>query len=294
MIYDVIIIGMGPAGVSSAIYLKRAGLKVLTLDGGPFGGTLNYIDKIDNYPGMFGTSGPDLAFKLYEHCKALEIDFKNEKVLNIIDGVNKTIVTSEHQYNCKNVIIATGRIPKKLGLFNENELVGKGVSNCALCDGAFYRNKDVAVVGGGISALSEALYLSNICKNVYLIHRRNNFSVRNLIVDEVLSKDNIQCIMESTIDELCVDNGKLNGIIVNGQKIAVEGLFTYIGFEPKVDFVDELNICDKNGYINVDLNFETDIKGIFAIGDVIKKDVYQIVTAMADGVCVSNVIIKRS
>lgn len=294
MIYDVIIIGMGPAGVSAAIYLKRAGFNILTLDSGPFGGTLNYIDKIDNYPGCPSISGPDLAFQMFNHIKKLDIEFKNEKVLNIVNDDIKIVETKNNQYYCKNIIIAAGRVPKKLGLKNEESLLGRGISTCALCDGGFYKDKVVAVVGGGASALAETLYLANICKKVYLIHRGTKFSISGLIVDELLKKENVECIMEGQVSELVVENDKLKGIVVNDSIINVEGLFTYIGFEPKISFAEDLDIFDEKGYIKVDDDFQTVEDGIYAIGDVIKKDLYQIVTAISDGAEVANKIIKNS
>ena len=295
MIYDVIIIGMGPAGVSAAIYLKMAGLNILTIDGGPFGGTLNYIDKIDNYPGLYNISGPDLALQMFNHIKKLDINFINEKVLNIVlDKKIKIVETKNNKYKCNNVIIAVGRIPKKLGLKDEELLLGKGISTCALCDGNFYKGKKVAVVGGGASALGEALYLANICEKVYLIHHSKAFSIKSEIVEEVLNKNNVECLMNSKITELISRDGKLSGVVVNEHVIEVEGLFTYIGFEPKVPFARSLGILDENGYVNVNDSYQTVIDGVYAIGDVIKKDLYQIVTAVSDGANVASKIIKKS
>ena len=184
MIYDLIIIGMGPAGVSAAIYTKRAGLNVLCLDRAMIGGYVNYIDRVENYPGVL-MSGPDLAFKFYEHIKELDIEYLNKEVVSVVDGDVKQVMIVDSEYLCKNVLIATGRIPRKLGLDNEEELEGKGISHCALCDGAFYKGKTVAVVGGGDSALQETLYLSNLCEKVYLIHRREEFKVAGSLLDKV-------------------------------------------------------------------------------------------------------------
>ena len=214
MIYDLVIIGMGPAGVSAAIYAKRAGLNVLCLDKAMIGGYVNYIDRIENYPGMI-MSGPDLAFKFYEHIKELDIEFVNKEVISVIDGDVKKIVTSDGEHLCKNVLIATGRVPRKLGLVNEEELEGKGISHCALCDGAFYKGKTIAVVGGGDSALQETLYLSNICEKVYLIHRREEFKVAGSLLEKIQDKDNVVRIMNTNISSLESEDGKLSSILLD-------------------------------------------------------------------------------
>ena len=284
MIYDLIIIGMGPAGVSAAIYAKRAGLNVLCLDKAMVGGYLNYIDRIDNYPGLYGISGPDFAFKLYEHIKELDIEFKNKEVVSIIDGDIKKVVTTKEEYLCKKVIIATGRKSRELGLTNEKELQGKGISHCALCDGAFYKDKVVAVVGGGDSALQEALHLANIAKEVYLIHRNNEFRAFSNLIDRIDAKDNIKKIMNTKIVKLVSNEDKLTGIeLDNGENLEIDGLFVYIGFVPGTDFAKELGVTNKEGYIEVNDRYETKITGIYAVGDIIDKEVYQITTAVAEG-----------
>ena len=293
MIYDLVIIGMGPAGVSAAIYAKRAGLNVLCLDRAMIGGYVNYIDRIENYPGMV-MSGPDLAFKFYEHIKELDIEFVNKEVLSVIDGEVKKIVTSDTEYLCKNVLIATGRVPRKLGLENEEELEGKGISHCALCDGAFYKGKTVAVVGGGDSALQETLYLSNLCEKVYLIHRREEFRVAGSLLEKIQDKDNVVRIMNTSISELVIEDNKLSSILLDsGDELEVDGLFVYVGFVPGTRFAEELEITDENGYIIVDKYYESKVKGIFAVGDIIKKDVYQISTAVGDGAQAAINIIEK-
>ena len=293
MIYDLVIIGMGPAGVSAAIYAKRAGLNVLCLDKAMIGGYVNYIDRIENYPGMV-MSGPDLAFKFYEHIKELDIEFVNKEVLSVIDGEVKKIVTSDTEYLCKNVLVATGRVPRKLGLENEEELEGKGISHCALCDGAFYKGKTVAVVGGGDSALQETLYLSNLCEKVYLIHRREEFKAAGSLLERIQDKDNVVRIMNTSISELVIEDNKLSSILLDsGDELEVDGLFVYVGFVPGTRFAEELEITDENGYIIVDKYYESKVKGIFAVGDIIKKDVYQISTAVGDGAQAAINIIEK-
>lgn len=293
MIYDLVIIGMGPAGVCAAIYAKRAGLNVLCLDKGMIGGYVNYIDKIENYPGMI-MSGPDLAVKFYEHIKELDIEFVNKEVLSIIDGDVKKVVTNDTEYLCKNVLIATGRVPRKLGLDNEEELEGKGISHCALCDGAFYKGKTVAVVGGGDSALQETLYLSDLCKKVYLIHRREGFKVTGSLLDKIQDRDNVVKIMNTNISELGIEDNKLSSILLDsGDELEVDGLFVYVGFVPGTKFANELGITDENGYIIVNKHFETSLKGIYAVGDIIKKEVYQVSVAVGDGAQAAINIIEK-
>ena len=293
MIYDLVIIGMGPAGVSAAIYAKRAGLNVLCLDKAMIGGYVNYIDKVENYPGMI-MSGPDLAFKFYEHIKELNIEFVNKEVLSVIDGDVKKVVTRDSEYLCKNVLVATGRVPRKLGLENEEELEGKGISHCALCDGFFFKGKTIAVVGGGDSALQETLYLSNLCEKVYLIHRREEFKVTGSLLEKIQDKDNIVRIMNTNILGLEMKGGKLSSILLDsGDELEVEGLFVYVGFVPGTDFANELGITDENGYIIVDKHFESKAKGIYAVGDIIKKEVYQISTSIGDGAQAAINIIEK-
>lgn len=292
MIYDLIVIGLGPAGVTAAIYAKRAGLKVLCLEKAMVGGYLNFIDRIDNYPGLYGVSGPDFAFNLYNSIKELDIEVKNEEVKEIVIEDNKKIITEKDVYYANNIIIATGRSPRKLGLAHEEELYGRGISHCALCDGAFYRNKVVAVVGGGNSALQESLYLSNICQHVYIIHRKENFRVTGQVVDKVNEKENITTLMKCNVVELITGDEKLAGIqLDNGDKLDVDGLFVYVGFEPNTKFVKNINIIDDNGYIKVDSNYETSEKGIYAVGDIIEKEVYQISTSVGEGTIAATKII---
>ena len=294
MIYDLIIVGMGPAGVSAAIYAKRAGLNVLCIDKAMIGGYLNFIDKIDNYPGLYGISGPDFAFKLYDHIRALNIDFKNEEVQTIVNGDVKKIITNSNEYFSKYIIIATGRVARELGLDYERELIGKGISHCALCDGAFYKGKNVAVVGGGDSALQEALHLSNICEKVYLIHRNKEFKSNGILVDEVIKKPNVEKIMGAKIVALDKDNDRLSGILLdNGRGLDIDGLFVYVGFVPGTSFAKDLELTDNDGYIIVNNKYETKLDGIYAVGDIIKKDIYQIVNGVSEGALAAINIIEK-
>ncbi len=282
--YDLIIIGMGISGISASIYAKRANLKVLLLEGSTPGGTINKISKIDNYPGNFNISGPDLAYNLFNEVNKMEIEYKLEKVTDILLDKVKIVKTTNNVYETKNILIASGRYPKMLGLENEEKLLGKGISTCALCDGIFYKNKEIAVVGGGSSALSEALYLANIASKVYLIHRREEFRGEKELIKKVKEKDNIKLILNDEVIKLDIKNDTLKGITLkSGKTLNIQGLFIYIGFIPNTDFLKNTNIKMEDGYILVDNHQKTNINGVYASGDVTKKDIYQIVSAASEG-----------
>lgn len=292
MVYDLIIVGMGPGGIGAAIYAKRAGLNILCLDKNMPGGYLNFIDKVDNYPGYFDVTGPELSFRFNEHLKYLDISVVKQNVVDIIDGDIKKVVTDKAEYMCKYIILATGRVSRKLGVPHEDELLGRGLSHCALCDGALYKGKDVAVIGGGRSALQEAMYLSKIVNKVYIIHRRNQFSVTDVLVDEVLNNKKIVRCMERTLKEFLLDNGKLVGIKLDDDSVLdVACVFSYIGYVPDTRL--SLDIMNESGYIEVNENYESRKDGIYAVGDIIKKEVYQIVNAASEGALAAINISKR-
>lgn len=285
--YDLIIIGMGISGISAAIYAKRANLKVLMIEGSAPGGTLNKITNVENYPGISSVSGPDFAFNLFTKVQELEIEYKIEEVTDIITDT-KTIKTKNNVYQAKNILIATGRRPKLLGLDKEEALLGKGISTCALCDGALYKNKEVAVIGGGSSALAESIYLSKLVKKVYLIHRREEFRGEDTLVEEVKNTNNIELILNNEIKELKEENDILSGLILkDGQELNVSALFIYIGFIPNTSFIENSDIKLDKGYIIVDKDGATNISGIYASGDVTKKDTYQLINAASEGALAS-------
>lgn len=295
MPYDLIIIGMGISGISAAIYAKRSNLNVLVIDKSMPGGLLNNIESIDNYPGYTHISGPDLAENLLNQLTNLNVLMKYEEVINIEDKDDnlKVVKTSNNVYESKRVLIATGRSQRTLGLPNEEELLGRGISTCALCDGNFFKDKEVAVVGGGNSALQEALYLSKIVKKIYLIHRRGEFTAQPEVVDKIMATNNIEVLFNKNVKELIKKEGLLGGVILNdGTRLDVEGLFIYIGFTPKADFIKNLNITNEAGYILVNEKMETGVKGIYASGDIIKKQVYQLVTGASEGVIAAVNIIS--
>ena len=285
--YDLIIIGMGISGISAAIYAKRANLKVLMIESSAPGGTLNKITNVENYPGISSVSGPDFAFNLFTKVQELEIEYKIEEVTDIITD-SKTIKTKNNVYQAKNILIATGRRPKLIGLDKEEALLGRGISTCALCDGALYKNKEVAVIGGGSSALAESIHLSKLVKKVYLIHRREEFRGEDTLVEEVKNTNNIELILNNEIKELKEENNILSGLILkDGQELNVSALFIYIGFIPNTSFIENSDIKLDKGYILVDKNGATNIDGIYASGDVTKKDTYQLINAASEGALAS-------
>ena len=290
--YDLIIIGMGISGITAGIYAKRGNLNVLLLDKGAPGGLLNNIEQISNYPGLINIKGQEFAAKLFEQVNDLQIPYKYEEVLELkITEDEKKVITSRGEYRANNIIIATGSKPKYLGLDNEKDLLGRGISTCATCDGAFYKDKPVAVVGSGNSALQESLYLANICSKVYLLNKKSGFKGEDILVEKVKSHPNIEIIYGINIKEYNELDGKIESIILdNGTTLNVSGVFIYIGYRPNTDIFKDLNITNINGHIIVDENYETAIEGVYAIGDVIKKDIYQLVTASNDAICaISNI-----
>lgn len=290
--YDVIIIGMGIGGITAGIYGKRAGLNVLMFEKSAPGGMLQKIDKIQNYPGFSEISGPDLALNLFNQVKEVGVPFKFEEVLDVeITEENKKVITKNGTYEAKNVIVATGRTPKYLGLDNEKDYLGRGLSTCASCDGNFYKGEDVAVVGSGNSALQESLYLANIVNKVYLLHRGVNFKGDDALVERVRNTKNIEIVDGVNIKKINEVEGKIESVTLDNEKtINVKGVFIYIGYKPDTEMFKKLDITNINGDIIVSENFETEIDGLYAIGDCAKKGVYQLVTAASDGcIAVSDI-----
>jgi len=283
MIYDVIIIGAGPGGISAAIYAKRSGMKTLVLEKGMPGGLVNYASLVENYPGYKNISGPDLAMKFYEHLLETKVDIKPEEAIKIIPGDIKEVITKNSSYKAKTIIIACGRKARELGLENEEKFKGKGISYCALCDGPLFKNKVVAVYGGGNSAFEEGLFLSTFAKEVIVLNRSKSLRADNIFQERIKNKTNIKFFDECLITKLN-GNDKLESVeINNNETINVDGLFIYIGFLPATDFIKELDICNSQGYVAVNDQYETKYAGIFAVGDVDSKNIYQIVTAVSEG-----------
>ena len=293
--YDVIIVGMGIGGITAGIYAKRANLNVLLLDKSAPGGLLNNIDLISNYPGFIDIKGPDLALKLFEQVKSIEIPYKLEEVIKIkVNEDIKEVITNSNTYQTKNIIIATGTHPKYLGLDNEKELLGRGLSTCALCDGTFYKDKVIAVVGNGNSALQESLYLAKLAKKVYLLNRKDSFKGEEYLQDKVKNKENIEIKYNVSITKYNQVNNKIESILLsNNEKIKVSGVFIYVGYKANSGLVNDLDIINADGRIMVDNNCETKIKGLYAVGDVNDKGIYQLITASNDGVIAIANITKK-
>lgn len=283
--YDIIVIGMGIAGTTSAIYAKRSNMKVLMLDKGMPGGLLNNIERISNYPGLIDISGPDFAMNLFKQIQDLKIEYKLEEVTKVdLESNIKKVSTTNGTYEGKNIILALGRKPKFLGLDNEKDYLGRGLSTCAVCDGNFYKDAPVAVVGAGSSALQESLYLSKIVSKVYLLNRRDGFRGEDFLVEQVKNNPKIEIIYNVNIKEFNEVEGKIDSILLdNGKTLSVKGVFIYIGYRPDTEILKDYDILNEDGYISVDNNFETNIKSVYAAGDVIKKDIYQLVTAASEG-----------
>ena len=287
--YDIIIIGAGPAGMTAAIYAARANKKVLVLEALSYGGEILNTLKIENYPVEENISGFDFATRLYNQVIKLGVEVKLEKVLSINE--NKEVKTNENTYISKSIIIATGLNNRKLNLPLEEELIGKGISYCATCDGAFFKGKDVAVVGGGNTALEDALYLSDICNKVFLIHRRNEFRADSITIDKVLNKDNIIVMYDSIITKINGSN-YLESIEVNNELLKVDGLFIAIGKIPNLDYLNGLIETNEDGYIKSNELCHTNIDGIFVAGDIREKTLRQLVTATSDGAIAATEAIK--
>lgn len=285
--HKVVILGSGIAGMTAGIYLKRGGLDVLVVEDNIPGGVLNEIPSIENYPGYEEISGPDLAMNIYNQLTKLGVKILNKKITSI--DLDNKIINNNIKYEY--LVIATGRKSRMLSLEHEKELLGKGISTCALCDGFFYKDKKVAVVGGGSSSLTEALYLSKICKEVIIIHRRDKLTSDKYLIDKVNSTKNIKVLYNSNITKYNQNNNKLTSVTINNKdNLEVEGVFLAIGSTPNSEI---FNVNKENNYIIVDSNYMTNIDKVYAIGDVIKKDYYQLSTASSDAVVAASNIIKR-
>ncbi|MBQ3841673.1 MAG: FAD-dependent oxidoreductase [Ruminiclostridium sp.] len=287
--YDIIVIGAGPAGLTAAIYARRASKTVLVLEALSYGGQIINTPDIENYPAAMHISGFDFATKVYEQAQELGAEFVFEKAVGIKDnGSTKEVITDDNTYSCKAVIIATGSENRKLGIENEDVLVGRGVSYCATCDGAFYRGKTVAVAGGGNTALEDALYLSDLAETVYLIHRRDAFRGDEATVNALKERTNVKFIYNSNVTKLIADK-RLTAIEVTDKNtgavtvLEINGLFVAIGRIPENQNFAQLIKLDGSGYVEAGEDCVTNVPGIYAAGDNRTKSVRQLVTAAADG-----------
>ena len=293
--YDIIIIGAGPAGLTAALYALRSNKKVLVFEAKAYGGQILNASKIENYPGIELISGFDYATNLYNQVNKFGCEIKYETVERVTE--NKEVITNKGSYHAKAVIIATGSENKKLRIENELEYVGKGISYCATCDGNFYKDKVVAVVGGGNAALEDAIYLSDIAKKVYLIHRRDEFKGFEKYIEEIKEKSNVELVLNSTVTRIIgeevlkqieVTDNNLNKNIID-----IDGLFIAVGREPKNEIFKNVADLNSNGYIIAKDNVHTNIEGIYVAGDAREKELRQLTTAVSDGSVAATIAIRE-
>lgn len=285
--YDTVIVGSGPAGLTAAIYAKRAGLATLLIENTPVGGgQIATTDRVDNYPGLLGINGMELGMKFREHAEKLGTEFRDGQVVKV--EPDKVTLDDGTTIDTKTVVLALGADHRQLGVPGENEFRGKGVSYCATCDGAFFRKKDVAVVGGGDVALDDAIYLSRFASRVYLIHRRDEFRGAQSLVDEASSKENVTFVMDTVVNRVDGEN-MVTGIETENRKtgekstIRVNGVFMAVGTQPNTAGIEGLPDTDEKGYVIAGEDCVTSIPGIFAAGDLRTKQLRQAITAAADG-----------
>ena len=289
-IYDVVVIGAGPAGMTAAMYSARSEMKILLLERGVPGGQMNNTAEIENYPGYGQIMGPELSMKMYEPLADLGVENAYGFVTSIVDnGATKTINTEEEVFETKSIIIATGANHRKLGVPGEEEYGARGVSYCAVCDGAFFRDQDILVVGGGDSAVEEAIFLTRFGKTVTIMHRRDELRAQKIIQERAFANDKIKFIWDSVLEEIKGDERKIESIRYKNVKTGevteanFGGLFIYVGLDAVSEFARDLGITDEEGWIITDATMKTSIPGIFAVGDVRQKDFRQITTAVGDG-----------
>ncbi len=296
--YDVVIIGAGPAGLTAAIYASRANLSVLIIEAGVNGGKLSKTYEIENYPGIKSISGLELANQLTEHGQKFGAKLISGEVKQIKEGEEgNVILTDGRVFDARAIIVATGTKERTLDLPHADEFTGRGISYCAVCDGFFYRKKQVAIIGGGNSALEEALYLASLAEKVTIIIRRDVFRADASVIDRVKANEKIEIITKHIPSELVIEDDRICGLKIrnvdtNEESIVpCKGIFPYIGADPCTGFLDA-SILDERGYIKVNPDMSTAIKGIYGAGDCIQKDLRQVVTACNDGAIAANSIIK--
>ena len=293
--YDIIIIGAGPAGLTAAIYARRANKKVLLLESKNYGGQIINANKVENYPGIVSISGFDLATNMYNQAKTLGAEIKFETALHIDEY--KNVTTNKETYKSKAIILATGSENRKLNIPNEEEFIGKGVSYCATCDGNFYKNKTIAVIGGGDTALEDTIYLADIASKVYLIHRREEFRGADKYLNEIKEKNNIELILNSNVTKLIGENFLKAIEITNNEgkirNIEIDGLFIAVGQNPKNEIFANLININKFGYIESEDGVHTNVEGIYVAGDNRVKILRQLTTAVNDGAIAATIAIKE-
>ena len=293
--YDIIVVGAGPAGLTAAIYARRANKSVLVFEAKSYGGQIVNAPNVENYPGFKSISGFDLATDMYNQAKDLGAEFKFEMVKKITK--EKEVITNSGTYSAKAIILATGAENRRLNLPEEVDYIGRGVSYCATCDGNFYKGRDVAVVGGGNTALEDALYLSGICNKVYLIHRRESFRGEDKYVEQIRLNDNIELILNSNVVDL-VGEDNLTSIVVKNndgseRTLDVSGLFIAVGQQPKNELFADVVELDEKGYIKAHDEVYTNVSGIYVAGDTRDKELKQLTTAVSDGSVAATIAMKE-
>lgn len=288
--YDVIIIGAGPAGMTAALYASRSNLSVLMIERGAPGGQMNNTAEVENYPGFDSIMGPELAYKMYESVEKFGTENAYGIVLDIKDqGSFKEVICEDQIYQAKTVIIATGCEHRKLGIEGEETYAGRGVSYCAVCDGAFFRNKKLLVIGGGDSAVEEAIYLTQFASEVIIIHRRDELRAQKIIQDRAFANEKISFIWDTVLEEITgneqvVTGGKLRDVQTDEvTEITADGVFIYVGLDPLTEPFQRIGLTNAEGWIETDQEMQTKIPGVYAIGDVREKTLRQITTAVGEG-----------
>ena len=294
--WDIIIVGAGPAGLTAALYALRANKKVLIFEAKTYGGQIINAASIENYPGIEKISGFEYATNLYNQVMKLGAEFKFETVIRVDE--DKNVITNKGTYRAKSIILSTGAENRKLKIDGEEELVGRGVSYCATCDGNFYKGKTVAVIGGGNTALEDALYLSNIANKVFLIHRRDEFRADDKYVQKVKNQENIELILNANVVKFKGDS-KLQSIVIKNNdgsifEIELDGIFIAVGQEPKNENFTNIVDLDDKGYIISDDGVHTKVKGIYIAGDSREKSLRQLTTAVSDGAIAATIAIKEA
>ena len=299
MMYDTMIIGAGPAGMTAALYAARSNLKVALLERGIYGGQMNNTAEIENYPGYARISGPELAEKMFEPLENLGVEHLFGQVEKIEDhGDYKKIITEDEVFETKTVVLASGANHRHLGVPGEEEYNSRGVSYCAVCDGAFFRDEDLLVVGGGDSAVEEAIFLTRFAKSVTIVHRRDQLRAQKLLQERAFANEKISFIWDSVVKEIKGDDRRVTSVVFENVKTGqisesdFGGVFVYVGLDPVSDFVKDLGICDEAGWIVTDQHMKTAIDGIYAISDVRQKDLRQITTAVGDGAVAGQEVYK--
>lgn len=298
MLYDVLVIGTGPAGITAGIYAKRANLKVALFEKDTPGGQLSKYNEIENYTGTKKVAGYELATMMIDHAYDLDIEIIYDEVIKVeIDGSIKKVITPQTVYETKSVIIATGNVPRRLGVENEDALAMNGISWCAICDGPLYRDRKLVVIGGGNSAVEEAAYLSTLATHVTVVQNLDFLTADQKAQDILHSMKNVDYRFGSVVDKFEMENNTLTGVTIKNKKgeletIPAEGVFEYVGLIPVTTFVKDLGITNEYGYIVANEKMETKVPGVYAAGDVIVKQIRQVITAAADGAIAAQNALK--